>query len=59
MAAPSVSGVAALILAYYPKLSPKAVRKVLMESVVKVDFQLELGYDRVKTTMDAISKTCF
>jgi len=57
MAAPSVSGVAALILSYYPKLSPKAVRKVLMESVVKIDYELELGYDRVQTTMDAISKT--
>ena len=57
MAAPSVSGVAALILSYYPKLSPKAVRKILMESVVKIDFELELGYDRVQTTMDAISKT--
>jgi subtilisin family serine protease len=57
MAAPSVSGVAALILSYYPKLSPKAVRKVLMESVVKIDYELELGYDRVQTTMGAISKT--
>jgi subtilisin family serine protease len=57
MAAPSVSGVAALILSYYPKLSPKAVRKVLMESVVKIDYELELGYDRTQTTMDAISKT--
>ena len=57
MAAPSVSGVAALILSYYPKLSPKAVRKVLMESVVKIGYELELGYDRVQTTMDAISKT--
>jgi subtilisin family serine protease len=57
MAAPSVSGVAALVLSYYPKLSPKAVRKVLMESVVKIDYELELGYERVQTTMDAISKT--
>ena len=57
MAAPSVSGVAALILSYYPKLSPKAVRKVLMKSVVKIDYELELGYDRVQTTMGDISKT--
>ena len=54
MAAPSVSGVAALILSYYPKLSPKAIRKILMESVVKIDFELELGYDRVQTTKDDI-----
>ena len=57
MAAPSVSGVAALILSYYPKLSPKALRKVLMESVVQIDYELELGYDRIKTTMSDISKT--
>ena len=57
MAAPSVSGVAAIILSYFPKLSPKAVRKVLMESVVKIDYELELGYDRLKTTMGTISKT--
>ena len=57
MAAPSVSGVAAIILSYYPNLSPNAVRKVLMESVVKIDYELELGYDREQTKMDAISKT--
>jgi len=57
MAAPSVSGIAAIILAYYPKLSPKALRKVLMESVVEIDYDLELGYDRKQTTMLAISKT--
>ena len=57
MAAPSVSGVAAIVLSYYPKLSPKAVRKVLMESVVKINYELELGYDRSKTTMFNISKT--
>ena len=57
MAAPSVSGVAAIVLSYYPKLSPKAVRKVLMESVVKINYELELGYERSKTTMFNISKT--
>ena len=57
MAAPAVSGVAAIVLSYYPKLSPKAIRKVLMESVVKIDYELELGYDRLQTKMDVISKT--
>ena len=47
MAAPSVSGLL-LYSVLLPKLSPKAVRKVLMESVVKIDYELELGYDRVK-----------
>ncbi len=57
MAAPSVSGVAAIILSYYPKLSPKALKKVLMESVVQINYDIELGYDRIKTTMNSISKT--
>ena len=57
MAAPSVSGVAAIILSYYPKLSPKALKKVLMESVVQINYDIELGYDRIKTTMNNISKT--
>lgn len=57
MAAPSVSGVAAIILSYYPKLSPKALKKVLMESVVQINYDIELGYDRIKTTMNTISKT--
>ena len=46
MAAPAVSGVAAILLSYYPKLSPEAIRKALMASVVKIDFELQLGYDR-------------
>ena len=57
MAAPAVSGVAALLLSYYPKLSPRALKKILMESVVQIDFALELGYDRVQTTMGDLSKT--
>jgi subtilisin family serine protease len=57
MAAPAVSGVAAIVLSYYPKLSPKAVRKALMESVVEINYELKLGYDRAETTMDAISQT--
>ena len=53
MAAPSVSGVAAIILSYYPK----ATKMVLMESVVEINFDLELGYERIQTSMGDISKT--
>ena len=28
-----------------------------MESVVQIDYELELGYDRIQTTMSDISKT--
>ncbi|MNY55082.1 Subtilisin BPN' precursor [compost metagenome] len=37
MAAPVVSGLAALILSYYPDLKPHQVRDIIMKSVVKVD----------------------
>ncbi|MBI3790454.1 MAG: S8 family serine peptidase [Gemmatimonadetes bacterium] len=36
MAAPVVSGVAALLLAYFPELSPADVRKILMETTRKL-----------------------
>ena len=57
MAAPAVSGVAAILLSYYPKLSPEAIRKALMASVVKIDYELQVGYDRRKTTMGELSQT--
>jgi subtilisin family serine protease len=35
MAAPVVAGTAALILAYYPDLTPQQVRQIILESTVK------------------------
>jgi cell wall-associated protease len=40
MAAPVVSGLAALILSYYPHLKPQEVRAIIMESVVKVEHKV-------------------
>ena len=57
MAAPAVSGVAAILLSYYPKLSPEAIRKALMASVVKINYDLQFGYNRAKTTMSELSLT--
>ena len=37
MAAPVVSGLAALILSYYPELKAKDVRDIIMKSVTKVE----------------------
>ncbi|MGE3609919.1 MAG: S8 family peptidase [Bacteriovoracaceae bacterium] len=37
MAAPNASGVAALVLGYYPGLNPVALKKVLISSVTKVE----------------------
>jgi subtilisin family serine protease len=40
MAAPSTSGVAALIRGYYPNLSAKEVKSILMNSGVKINFEV-------------------
>ncbi|MBU3010992.1 S8 family serine peptidase [Polaribacter vadi] len=40
MAAPSTAGVAALIRAYYPNLSAKEVKSILMNSGVKINFKV-------------------
>jgi len=40
MAAPSTCGVAALIRGYYPKLSAKEVKQILMNSGVKINFEV-------------------
>lgn len=42
MAAPVVAGVAALVRSYYPELSAKKVRKILMDSAVKIDAKVNL-----------------
>lgn len=40
MAAPSTAGVAALVRSYYPKLSASQVKHILMNSGVKIDFDV-------------------
>lgn len=40
MAAPSASGVAALVRSYYPELSAAQVKKILMNSGVKINFKV-------------------
>jgi len=42
MAAPVVAGVAALVRSYYPELSAKEVKKILMESSMKIDAKVVL-----------------
>jgi subtilisin family serine protease len=40
MAAPSVSGIAAIVRSYYPQLSASQVKHVLMNSGVKINFEV-------------------
>ena len=42
MAAPMVTGVAALIRSYYPELSASKVKKIILESGIEVDFDVWL-----------------
>ncbi|MDN3723061.1 S8 family peptidase [Aequorivita sp. SDUM287046] len=43
MAAPEVAGVAAMIRSYYPKLSAKQVKQILMDSGLSINTQVILG----------------
>ena len=42
MAAPAVTGVAAMVRSYYPELSASQVKHILMNSGIKVDKQVKL-----------------
>ena len=45
MASPEVAGVAALLRSYFPSLSAAEVKKIIMESGVKVDMKVFVGED--------------
>ncbi|MBD1428007.1 S8 family peptidase [Sphingobacterium litopenaei] len=57
MAAPVVSGVAALLRAYYPQLSAKEVKEIILKSVTKVDQKVKIKKDgsSKKVYLDEIS----
>ena len=40
MAAPAAAGVAALVMSYYPKLTAKQVKKVLLDSAIDVEYEV-------------------
>ncbi|MHA3788534.1 S8 family peptidase [Flavobacterium hauense] len=45
MASPNAAGVAALIRAYYPKLTASQVKKIIMDSGVAINIKVNLGGD--------------
>jgi subtilisin family serine protease len=56
MAAPEVTGVAALIRSYYPQLSASQVKHILMNSGTKVDLEVKLpGGDGKKVPFSDLS----
>jgi subtilisin family serine protease len=48
MASPEVAGVAALVRSYYPKLSAKEVKQILMNSGIEVPFEVILPGSRTE-----------
>lgn len=58
MAAPVVSGLAAMILSYYPELKPNEVREIIMKSVVKVTQKVKYKNERGETVKVPFSDLC-
>ncbi|WDF69392.1 S8 family peptidase [Sphingobacterium oryzagri] len=59
MAAPVVSGLAALIRSYYPELSATEVKDIILQSVTKIDEKVKVQIDGAsrKVYLDEISVT--
>lgn len=59
MAAPVVSGLAALILSYYPELTASQIKLIIEKSVTKIDFKtiIKPGTENEKTDFSELSKT--
>ena len=51
MAAPEVAGIAAMIRSYYPKLSAKQVKKIIMDSGISPNITVILGGDKTNTEL--------
>jgi subtilisin family serine protease len=57
MASPNAAGVAALIRSYYPKLSAKQVKQILMDSGTPLPKTVELGSSHEKKSASESSKS--
>ncbi len=58
MAAPVVSGLAALILSYYPDLKPNEVRDIIMKSVTKVEQKVRTENERGESERLSFKELC-
>ncbi len=57
MASPNAAGVAALIRSYYPNLTAKQVKQILMESGTPLGLEVELGENQEKRSFSKASKS--
>tara|TARA_X000001036_G_scaffold410453_1_gene422340 strand:+ start:118 stop:1695 length:1578 start_codon:yes stop_codon:yes gene_type:complete len=55
MAAPSVTGVASLILSYFPKISAKRLKEIILES--GIDFNFSVNHDDKDILFENLSKS--
>ena len=55
IAAPIVSGIAAILRAYFPALTAKEVKKILVESSIKVNHPIEIPGSEKSGTLSDIS----
>jgi len=55
MASPVVAGIAAVLKSYFPKLKPKQIRKIIMESSVKHDLEVLRPGDWKKVKFSELS----
>ncbi|WP_316833222.1 S8 family peptidase [Pedobacter aquatilis] len=58
MASPVVSGLAALILSYYPHLKPAQVREIIMKSVSKVNHKVKYKNEKGENVRVPFSDIC-
>lgn len=58
MAAPVVSGLAAMILSHYPDLKPHQVREIIMKSVVKTEQKVKYTNERGESSRVRLSELC-
>ncbi|TCC99104.1 peptidase S8 [Pedobacter frigidisoli] len=58
MASPVVSGLAALILSYYPQLTPAQIREIIMKSVSKVIHKVKYKNERGENMRVSFSEIC-
>jgi len=57
MAAPITSGLAAMLKAYYPELTAKQLKRILMQSVTPLDLEVNIPGEEEQTTFSNLSKT--
>ena len=55
MAAPSITGVASLILSYFPKISAKKLKEIILES--GIDFNFNVNHDDKDISFENLSKS--